>query len=354
MQTTQEPIMGLGQAQATLDEVQGDLQGGRESAATLAAEFDRVRRQWEEARARRESELAQREQRLEAIGIQQDEIAGRLERRTAELRQQWTELERQQAAFKAQCNASQQVHALADDRTWRESNEQKSTEQTSDSKPPEQFVGETPTERVAEPKPAVGTTATQRVTEDDQSIEQYMAALLNRMRGGSDADVVIAPERKQTKPEEVTPVAPEVQPQAVSMEPDASRQRAIDERMAPVEMERRSTTPAEVSDLAAMRELANRHARNAIDTHGKKQLLKLALGTWAGGIGAAVGSLVVFCLLPKEEFVLRAGCMTGFVASSYWIYRGVTATQTLVASNPAFETPRRAGLTQAPDDQKSS
>ena len=181
-----------------------------------------------------------------------------------------------------------------------------------------------------------------------------MAGLLNRMRGGSDADVVIAPERKPTSQEEAPPLVPEVKPPAAPIEPVVIAQRVIDVHMAPVEMERRLTTVAEVSDLAAMRELANNHARIAIDTHGKKQLLKTALGAWTGGIGAAAGSLVAFCLLPADELVMRAGCMTGFMASGYWIYRAVTVTQKLLASNPTFTIPWRAGRTQAPDNTKLS
>jgi hypothetical protein len=392
MQTTHEQTE-LEQTQAILEEAQSALQAGCESTAIQAAESDRAGGQREKDLARRDAELSQREQQLEEIRIQQDEVASELQRRTAELRRQLAELERQQAALLVQCEATQlqsqaqpqtadftteesqaipeaspgepasgrdrrlaaaQLSTLVDDSASQDSNEHPSPEQASESKQQEQVVDEAPTNEVAEPKPVVRAARTQRVTDEDQSIEQYMAGLLNRMRGGSDADVVIAPERKPTRQEEAPPLVPEVKPPAAPIEPVASAQRVIDVHMAPVEMERRSTTVGEVNDLAAMRELANNHARIAIDTHGKKQLLKTALGAWTGGIGAAVGSLVVFCLLPTEEVAMRAGCMTGFVASSYWIHRAVTVTQKLLASNPGFAISLRAGRTQAPDNPKSS
>jgi hypothetical protein len=393
MQTTQ-PQTELEQAQAILELAQSALQAGCESTASQAAESERAGGQREKDLARRDAELDQRERQLEELRIRQDEVASGLERRTAELRRQLAELECQQAAFLAQCEATQQqsqaqsqtadftaeesqaipsaspdepvsgrnrrrpatAHSSApvDDSVAQDSNEQPSQEQASETQRQEQVVGEDATNEVAEPKPVARAVRTQRVADEDQSIEQYMAGLLNRMRGGSDADVVIAPERKPAKQEDPPPLVPEVKPPAAPVELEVSAQRVIDVHMAPVEMARRSTTVTEVNDLAAMRELANNHARIAIDTHSKKQLLKTALGAWTGGIGAATSSLVGFCLLPTDEVVMRAGCMAGFVVSSYWIYRAVSVTQKLLTSNPAFAIPSRAGRTQAPDDPKSS
>jgi hypothetical protein len=391
MQTTHEQTE-LEQAQAILDEAQGALQAGNELAAIEATDSDRGRGQREKDLARRDAELAQRERQLEEIRIQQDEVASCLERRTAELRQQLAELERQQAALLAQCEAAQRqpqaqpanftaeesqaspeaspgeppsgrdrrraagvnLSTLVDESVLQDSNEQPSQEQAGEAGRQGRVVEEASTNEVVESKPAPRAARTQRATDEDQSIEQYMAGLLNRMRGGSDADVVIVPERKPANQEESPPLMPEVKPPAAPIEPVAIAQRVIDVHMAPVEMERRLTTVTEVSDLAAMRELANSHARIAIDTHGKKQLLKIALGTWTGGIAAAAGSLVAFCLLPADDVVMRAGCMTGFVVSCYWIYKAVAATQMLWTSNPTFTIPWQAGRTQAPDSTKSS
>jgi hypothetical protein len=394
MQTTRQQTE-LEQAQAILEEAQSALQAGPGSTPIPTADSGMACGQREGDRARRDAEILEREQRLEEIRIQQQEVASELERRAAELHRQFAELERRQAALLAQCEANQrqaqaqpqaanftteesqatlaanrgesaagndrrrlsaaQLRVPADEPASQDSDEQAPQEQASKTRLPEPSAGEVPTSENAGPKPVVRAARAQRVTDEDQSIEQYMAGLLNRMRGGSDTDAVIAPERKPIKQEEAPPMLPEVNPPAAPSEPVVIEQRVIDVHMAPVEMERRSTTAAEVNDLAAMRELANTHARIAIDMHGKQQLLKTLLGASIGGIGGAVGSLVAFCLLPTDEFVLRTGCMAGFIASSYWIYKAVTVTQKLLAADPATKkSPRRAGSAPAPDNAKAS
>src|SRR5690606_15198150 len=97
--------------------------------------------------------------------------------------------------------------------------------------------------------------------EDDFSVEDYMSRLMARIQGQTSAPPLLY------HPLEKDP--PAVQPPSALAPPPASGAEALasDGTFTP-----RHKPPELSSNLSAMRDLANRNAREALDTHSRKQL----------------------------------------------------------------------------------
>jgi hypothetical protein len=183
---------------------------------------------------------------------------------------------------------------------------------------------------------------------EEQSIEEYMAALISRTRGGSPAEPVTAPQPKRNKRK--SDPAPAPAPSRPEQPPrDVTSSQVVDMPLGETELARRSV-PAEKTDLAAMRELANTQANIAITTHGKKRLLKRAVRAWGMGLAFVLGTVVVLSLAPDADRALRTGAMIGIVAGIYWMFIGLTATQQLIAT----ERKRRKGLRACLEKDKAN
>jgi|GEM_PF-2617693 len=196
---------------------------------------------------------------------------------------------------------------------------------------------EPPSDARPEPIPAMHTAkagSTAPAGEGEESIEDYMARLLNRMRGGVDAPA--AP--RTSAPQPASDPKPVVEPAAANdaKEPEsepAQEQTGQEEPGKPepkvevvlTEMVRR-TAPPEVSDMAAMRELANLQARAAIKTHSRQSSIRSALGKWSVA-ALALGSSTAALLFAKEDdLVTRVGAMLGLCVTLYWSYQAAVST----------------------------
>ncbi len=178
-------------------------------------------------------------------------------------------------------------------------------------------------------------------SDGEESIEEYMAGLLNRMRGGNASDALFTP---ATRPKRKSQSASSPKPSTVEQaERDVSSGQIVDMPITSGELARRPQ-PVETSDLAAMRELANTHARSAIDTHGKKRLLVTTLGSFGAALVFLAGALAIFRLGPEDDQAMRTGAMTLVVASVYWAYVGARSAR-------QFVTP---GVHGAPTIEKSA
>jgi hypothetical protein len=100
---------------------------------------------------------------------------------------------------------------------------------------------------------------------EDQSIEQYMSALLSRVGGHS--------ARNGPSAAASVPAAPVVQP--ASSSPDPSSGPSVPTPPA-VERAPRKAAPENTDTLAAMRDLANLNTRVALDRHGKARMIASA------------------------------------------------------------------------------
>jgi hypothetical protein len=118
--------------------------------------------------------------------------------------------------------------------------------------------------------------------DEEQSIEQYMAGLLARANGGSDATSAtpVAEKRSVAEPaqapgpemaertegpadESLTETSSSFQPRPVTNEPAGAR-----------DCGPRARAPEKAEDLVSLRELANLSAQSALDTHARSRLIK--------------------------------------------------------------------------------
>jgi hypothetical protein len=145
---------------------------------------------------------------------------------------------------------------------------------------------------------------------DEESVEQYMAKLLARMRGGpADSSVSTSNE---------LPTTPAVsQDSPVASEP---REPAVQQPMFTnlAEMKTRAKSPEHAGDMAAMRALANQSARHAIGVHAARKLRRAAITRVI--VTALAASVSVYLLLNSstwQSLSFAAGVAAGF-AAVYW------------------------------------
>lgn len=154
-----------------------------------------------------------------------------------------------------------------------------------------------------------------RKDEDEESIDNYMAQLLKRVRGVGSAQQGPASQAPEM-PSRATPNGP-----ASSSAPPSSEQTSSVEEV-PATLVRRAHAPELSSDLAAMRELANLSARAAIDQHayrnwGRAAFGKLSIALLAVGAGAGA-----VCFAPALDSMLMYAGLLSFVVALFWLLQG--------------------------------
>jgi hypothetical protein len=123
--------------------------------------------------------------------------------------------------------------------------------------------------------------------EEDVSIDDYMAKLLERMRGPGGADSP-APVARSPKPTEArTPAAAPTNPE-LPANPSVDQPKPMPKPMVALEAPR-NAAPENSRHLAAMREIANQSARSAIATHHHRARKSRAWTT------LAVGAICLVC-----------------------------------------------------------
>lgn len=174
-------------------------------------------------------------------------------------------------------------------------------------------------------------------SDEEQSIEEYMAALLHRTRGGSSpAPVIVSqPKRNKRKSDGATSADQRASDVVAATAPVVEQQCVVDMPSVAMEMTRRS--PAEKTDLSAMRALCNIQARNAISTHGKKRLMKNMLTTSTLALASLMVTVLVLQLSSAEHNVIRTGAMAGMVVAVFWAYSAGTAAHQLLAWRRSHE-----------------
>jgi hypothetical protein len=189
---------------------------------------------------------------------------------------------------------------------------------------PEPVAHSSPEVRQSEPEQSRRSTAASAPGEEssEESIEDYMSKLLNRMRGGSGGGTSKeSMEPVRTKPRHVEPAIEPVQVQRIE-EPVAEPVKPEPKLM---EMMPRGLPP-EASDLAAMREVANLQARNAITTSMKSRGYRSALAKWGvAGVSLGVSSAAYYFAKPDDMLTL-GGCVVGLAMTAYWSYSATKLT----------------------------
>jgi hypothetical protein len=159
---------------------------------------------------------------------------------------------------------------------------------------------------------------------EEESIEDYMQRLLQRVRGDSDS----SPATKQNTPTVVKPSTKVGKSQvAASMGLDVSKGPATEESGPPLTQESfvpRQQAPELRDGLAAMRELANSNARRAIsrsDNRRSNAAFYIKLGITALAASSAVAILLLNGLQINMPFV---GMIAAIVVTVLWGYDCMT------------------------------
>jgi len=150
---------------------------------------------------------------------------------------------------------------------------------------------------------------------DEPTIDQYMAELLARLRGGPSTDAPPKPVGQPTQRSKATKVAP------VTPSPAAapSHQQPAD---TPQRRPKRSLPPELTSDLATMRELANSSARTAVKLSTRRRWTEAAVGKLVVG-GVAVlcsGLLIAWSPAVQSHYTLAAA--VSLAVAVFWILQG--------------------------------
>ena len=183
---------------------------------------------------------------------------------------------------------------------------------------PEQLLELPPIPIAETPNPFAASKPAEATGEEEESIEDYMQQLLQRVRGdgpptGTGANPVYRAAATPSAPDEAPKKAAAPPPPKPDLPP-----------VKPEEYVPRSTAAERTVNLAAMRELANSQARNAIQTHQKKVGLQLSGGKLITAVVALVTAVVLVWSGSSNNLrlTMAAGGL-GAVIGLYWLLQAM-------------------------------
>jgi hypothetical protein len=144
---------------------------------------------------------------------------------------------------------------------------------------------------------------------------------------------------------------PSDEPQEAAQQSDAS----VEKEKAPVpggEYLPRSLAPERMSNMAAMRELANMTARMAIDKSTRQRMGSAAIGKLAiAGVGL-IGGVALVVLQPGNSTALSVGATMFFVVAAFWILQaGMIAKNFLNNGDKSAKTKDRSADAELKKDE---
>ena len=190
---------------------------------------------------------------------------------------------------------------------------------------------------------------------DDEDLEAYMANLMQRIRGESITEEVVAPRR--TVDDASTSSVAIADPVATV---DAIAERFVSdsgassepEKLAPMdldELKQTSHKPPLRANLSAMRALANSSARQAIAKHRNRRHLEVALSKFI--IAAIAAGTAVFMLLHAKTYLsvsFIGGCLAAFLGVASGIKLLGVFLEAVRDGSPNKETPAEISLDPQP------
>jgi hypothetical protein len=164
-------------------------------------------------------------------------------------------------------------------------------------------------------------------SEKEESIEDYMAKLMNRVRGASEQPASIpASQRSVPQPSPVYQSEPEPEPLATEQ-----KRSSVAEK--PFEMSPRQTPTELTSNLAAMRELANFSARDAIDTSVRNRWSQAAIGKFMVTTTALLcGGLLLYWTKDLQSLPFM-GASIALVIALFWGMHGIMIVRNVWRAN---------------------
>jgi hypothetical protein len=366
---------------------EAELHAQREELKARAAELEGRQRAIEERQRRWEAECADAEKRLQT---QQDELATlrqsleadgqqratECDEREKELASQREELEAYQAELEAARQAlEEQRHQWEVERDEavavdRESADQRTEDEEPTGKAPLSSLeilrrmGSMPVfpeddEPQESEKPAARGRAGMGLSPrenpphaahegDEESIDDYMARLLQRVRGAADEGEGAA-ESSRRSARAAKPVPPPRETIPIESDTEASGPRpTLAKRREPVEMSPRAVAPEKHVDLTAMREVANFSAQNAIDWHSRRVQGRVVVAkAMIMFLGLLAGAILLYVWHRVPNRLTFSAAMASLVVATFW------GCQYFVLVARRFGRRRRFVEQSQPDDEAS-
>jgi hypothetical protein len=181
---------------------------------------------------------------------------------------------------------------------------------------------------------------------DEESIDDYMARLLQRVRGAVDEGEGAAESpRRPARADKPVPPARETIPSDSDTEASGPRP-TLAKRREPVEMSPRAVAPEKHVDLTAMREVANFSAQNAIDWHSRRvQGRVVASKAMIMFLGLLAGAILLYVWHRVPNRLTFSAAMASLVVATFW------GCQYFVLVARRFGRRRRITEQSQPDDE---
>jgi len=344
------------------------------------AELEAAKQQWQQEQSKAQQEL---EEQSEALSIRSAELdtrrealeesqqewdlertkaQERLDQQTEQLAAERTELDRQREEFDRQRQQRQDEHTAGESQPVPRPDEPEPVEEASPGEASEESpvdlqsvlrrIGsvdllqddddrhdrqrcepqveaqpETPFGAVSGETSALGSPAAEE--EEDESIDDYMARLMDRVKtvaDGSEPPDYRPRAGRPGTPGETEPAGDAPGREAADGRPEAPRLRE------PAEMSPRAVAPEKQAGLSAMRELANLSAKSAIDRHSRRKLLAVQRAKLAVTIaGAGVGGILIWLWWAKDAGPVTAyAALVAFLVAGFWGIQYAMATGRLI------------------------
>ena len=180
---------------------------------------------------------------------------------------------------------------------------------------PPSDIAPSPVERIA-PIPSPATAGLGLDDEDDdEALEDYMAKLMDRVRGTSHDTAVVEPHTDFVDEED----APKTSLDAAATKTEDRSEEADTSASAPGHSTRRRTALERQADMAAMRELAHQSSKNALDRHLLNRWKGLAISKTGLAIGAFLCSCALLAMAPDQNSAAFFGGVAGLVIATHWL-----------------------------------
>ncbi len=376
--------------QTEIEELRAELQMVREEAESLRSEAARLSADSEHSRkildeieelraslATKENELnASREAWEERLSAKECELADR-EKKLAEQEEQWNDLQVKISLTKKD-ELAESAHEADDSSEEEEPVEEKKPYESVNLQDVFRRLGHNvdlsddedegasdlpqPAPKVRQPNvklpskpvaPSFVSPETPEPSHDDEhdegAISEYMAQLMNRVKGSSASEAATpaydpsahAEEKRQAS----KPTAPEPIP-AYSIEPSF-------EKMQPVEMSPRAVAPEKNVNIAAFRDLANMSAHAALNTHARKEMQssaisKLLVSVLAGIVGA--GFLLMWNIRGRSHDLDFMTAMVSLAIALFWGVQYAVLTGRLIVNKSGRLELAKAQAAEMEDD----
>jgi hypothetical protein len=182
--------------------------------------------------------------------------------------------------------------------------------------------------------------------DEEESVDQYMARLMQRIRSAEDDFESKSPGVSQTEPSRGSREGP------VAGRPVAPPKAQLTPQSEPVAISRRAAAPEKKIDLSALRELANFSAQAAINVHSRRVLIRTMGSKLLVAIVALLAStalLSMWKLAGAREIAFYSGLLALLIAIYWGVQYALLTGRLIISKSGAIDlNPSRFGMSSSP------